>query len=320
MEKEKLIELRKLMGTYQDDGTEVLDDARFMVGCEGIFVDLIDWPVNPYKAMYVMATTCWGRRVNKWKQTKPEHRFLVVKAVLEGQSLPLALEAPKFTFVIEGPSRAAFDQIARARIGAVFSAKGMRDNNWSQCQFRIPNAIYKNEKLFESYMSALILGVKAYNDAVKTGQANWQAARAVLPMSVVYGWSMSMNYQALRGFAAKRMKFCEQEDTVATAWLVWEAIRKRFPLLADHMRPGCDYSQKCGYHKTYYLSEVFGCLFKECGRNKCEATNDYAIFNESCSNKSIIATQTGILIPDNVWNNYTWDTIKDSDKKLFMED
>ena len=103
---------------------------------------------------------------------------------------------------------------------------------------------------------------------------------------------------ALRNFANKRQKFCEQADTVATAWLIRERVMEKFPLLGKYLRPGCDNSHSCGYHSEYEMSEAFGCLFKECGRNPCKAKDEYATFNKSCSDKDLIAKQLGIHIPN----------------------
>lgn len=316
------------MGTLPEQNPKL--ETKFIRGVEGIKVELIDYNKNPYKAMYVMATTCWGSKVNKWSATKPEHRFMVVKAVLEGQALPLALEAPNFTFVVEGPSRAAFDQLARTRIGAVFSAKGMRDNNWSDCDIRIPTSMWPGKSepsdspkavLFQQIKLAMEHVKGTYSDIVNVGKGSWQAARTVLPMYVTYGWTANYNYMSLKGVCANRSKFCEMEDVVATSWLMQKAVANKFPLLASYLRPGCDYAGKCQYHKSYTLSELFGCLFKECGRNACTDSDGYAEFNETCTNYKDLEEQLGIHItrPDE-WPNYqSLQDLSWSDRELFQE-
>jgi hypothetical protein len=101
---------------------------------------------------------------------------------------------------------------------------------------------------------------------------------------------------ALRGFMAKRLKFCEQEDTVATAWLMRERVLEKFPLLGEQFMPGCDVKGKCDYHEAESMSEAFGCLFRGCGRHT--DPYPYATFNESCSDEVTIAKQSGIFIPN----------------------
>lgn len=314
--KDKINNLRKVMGTLPDQNPEL--KTEFIRGVEGITVDLIDFNANPYKSMYVIATTCWGKKVNKWEDTLPEHRFKVVKAVLTGNALPLALEAPVFTFAIEGPSRAAFDQFARTRLGAVFSARGVRDNNWKDASIRVPTCLWP---LYEDEETILVNMKEIYADIVNQGKGSWQAARFCLPMNICYGWSANYNYNSLRNMCAQRMKFCEMEDTVATAWLIARVVSKRFPLLGSFLRPGCDFAGKCQYHKSYTLSELFGCLFKECGRNKCLDTNNYAEFNEICTNYKDLEEQLGIHItlPDE-WKNYeNYEDLELSDRDYFED-
>jgi hypothetical protein len=275
--------------------------------------------------MYVLATTCWGKKVDKWDDTSPGQRFMVVKAVLEGLALPLALEAPSFTFTVDGPSRACFDQIARSRIGVVFSAKGMRDNNWGDCDFRIPSVFYQvgREEALITVVNQLSEARKTYRKLLGTdGSRNsWQAARAVLPLYTCYSWSMAINYQSLRSLCANRMKFCEMEDTVAVAWLLRSALYRQFPLLASYLRPGCDFTKKCTYHKAYHLSEVFGCLFKECGRHPCEATNGYAEFNETCTDpEELYAAGIYAVSPEAPIGAACWEELDQSDRSYFLKE
>jgi thymidylate synthase ThyX len=304
------------MGTLPDQDPPL--GTKFIRGVEGIKVELIDYNVNPYKSLYVMATSCWGKKINKWDETEPEHRFEVVKAVLTGNALPLALEAPVFTFAIEGPSRAAFDQLARTRLGAVFSARGVRDNNWKDASIRVPTCLWP---LYDHEETILVNTKEMYADIVNSGKASWQAARFCLPMNIFYGWSVSYNYNSLRGVCANRMKFCEMEDTVATAWLMKKAVDEKFPLLGNYLRPGCDYAGKCQYHRSYTLSEMFGCLFKECGRNPCPDSNDYSEFNEVCTNYGELEEQLDVHITHpNEWLEYeNYEDLAGSDKGYFED-
>jgi intein/homing endonuclease len=209
MSRRDIEKLRQVMGTLPDQDPPL--ETKFVRGVEGISVELVDYNINPYKAMYIMATTCWGKKVNKWEETDPEYRFKVVKAVLTGNALPLALEAPSFTFAIEGPSRAAFDQLARTRVGAVFSARGVRDNNWKDASIRVPTCLWP---LHEDEETILVNMKEMYADIVNQGKGSWQAARFCLPMNICYGWSVSYNYNALKGVCYNRLKFCLTENNL----------------------------------------------------------------------------------------------------------
>jgi len=315
MNKEEILKLRETMGTLPTQNPSL--DTKFYTGVEGIKAELITATENPYKAMYVMATSCWGKKINKWNETSPEGRFLVIKAVLERQTLPLPLEAPQFTFAVEGLSRSSFDQLARSRIGFVFSARGVRDNNWKDVGIRIPNGIAKNVELQAEFISVALRVKEFYAELVETGKCNWQVARAILPLSIYYQFSFSANYMALFGFMNNRLKFCEQEDSCGASWAIREEIKKKFPLLGNYLRPGCDYSNKCQYYKTYGLSSMFGCLFKSCGRHPTDlqqGQEEYCEFNESCSDAKTIEEQLGFHIPRP--NEYkVYESIEDLDDK-----
>jgi thymidylate synthase ThyX len=212
--------------------------------------------------------------------------------------------------------------MARTRVGAVFSAKGMRDNNWKDCGVRIPTALWNNKEYIGRVMDEMLEVKKLYADIVDSGKGSWQAARTILPLYVVYGYSATYNYNTLRGVCANRMKFCEMEDTVAIAWLMAQEVSKVFPLLGSYLRPGCDYAGKCTYHQSYAMSEMFGCLFKECGRNKCENSDGYAEFNETCTNYKDLEEQLKMHITrPNEWKtNSKFEDLSPRDKYLFMED
>jgi hypothetical protein len=295
-------------------------ETRFYRGVEGIRVDVVDGPRNPYKAMYCMAVSTWGTGVwssslagvvdrtaidERWEQASPEARFYVVNAVLAFQALPLALEAPKFTFAIENLSRWSFDQIVRARIGFVASSLGTRDNCHLDMAFRMHETTWRDPEKRQSFVANAIATKERYGEIVDRGKGSWQEARTWLPISVVHRFVASVNYMALRGLCAKRMSFSEAEDTVAVAWLLKDRLERGdgFPLLARWLRPRCDFAGACGYHKAHTLSEAFGCLFKSCGRNPVrsapgnpELDYDYADFNESCSDAETISRQLGIRI------------------------
>lgn len=342
--KQDINNLRKAMGTLPNQSPKL--ETKFYKGVEGINVEMIDSVENPYKAMVVLATSCWGSSINKWDDLTPENRYEVVKMVLKGQALPLALESPSFTFAIEGPSRASFDQIARARLGVVFSAKGVRDNNWKDCAIRIPTELWPTEeeynyfndsflmlkadlvklkkiddkiRIFELAKDRMLAVKELYAQIVDSGES-WQAGRFCLPMNVCYGYSLAINFMALRNMCSTRMKFCEMADTVATAWLLQKEVAKKFPLLGSYLKPGCDNLKVCQYHRNYSLSEVFGCLFAPCKRNVCVALNDYSEFATSCSDINKIEKELGMhLERPNEWIEYdTFEILTYSDKLLFM--
>ena len=323
MEK-NLNEMRKLMGTLPDDKPEF--KTEFHKGVTGMSVKLIDYSVNPYKAMYTLATSCWGKKIDKWADTLPKHRFEVVKAVLERVALPLAYESAQFTFACENIPRWSFDQIVRARLGFVASSRGTRDNCHLDAGFFVHDDIYEDKELREEFMKAALQCKEVYKKIVEKGKNNWQSARSIFPISNTHAFSFSINFAALQSMISKRAKFCEADATVAFAWLVRKEIENKFPLLANYLIPACDFTNKCQYNKTYYLSNCFGCLFKPCGRNKCDSENsDYSSINTVCSDREKIMEQLGISIPTSdetrkKLKHISYDLLSPKDKKLFEEE
>jgi len=322
MGKEQIDDIRRVMGTMPDQEPQL--KTEFYPGVTGMkdAVKLIDWPVNPYKAMYTLATSCWGKKIDKWPSTSKNGRYMVVLAVMKRQALPLAYEAVSFTFAIERISRWSFDQIARARQGIVFSSQGTRDNNHKDAGFFVHDDIAEDAELFEEFKRVSKECKNLYARIIEKGKGSWQSARSIFPISNTHAFSFAANFAALQNLLSKRMKFCEADATVAFAWLVHKELEKKFPFLASFCRPGCDFAHKCQYNSAYSMSNMFGCLFAPCGRNKGEFS-EYAEFNESCTNKNKLEQQLEMHInnPDE-WIEFTendYDKLSDSDKKLFEE-
>ena len=189
MKNDEINELRKIMGTLPDSKSEFKTD--FYKGVSGMkdAVKIIDYSKNPYKAMYILATACWGKKIDKWENTSIEGRYMVIKAVLTKNALPLAYEAPQFTFAVENISRWSFDQIARARLGIVFSSRGTRDNSHEDAGFFIHDDIYEDEELRKEFIETAKKCKEVYKKIVDKGNGNWQSARSILPISNTHAFS-----------------------------------------------------------------------------------------------------------------------------------
>jgi thymidylate synthase ThyX len=288
----KLEKVRQEIGTLPK--RTGLVETRFYPGVTGIKVRLVDWPANPFKALVTMVTSTWGGTwdTNRWAKLSPESRLHVILSVLNRKTLPNAMESLSFTFEVSGLSRSAFDQIARARIGAVFASMGWRDNEHGQIGFRVPQSIWRDphkravfiegrERDKEDFMKMLAVG------------GNWQDARAALPISATHRFTCSFTFMALQNFMSKRLRFNEQEDTVATAWLMREVLKEKFPLFAQWLRPADDWVKRCLEHD----GNEFGNLFRCSGRWPCEQASDEFTFASVCSDRDTLCDQLGIHIP-----------------------
>lgn len=307
----ELDELRDRFGTRPSMARDGIR-TRFVRGVEGISVDLIDGPENPYRAIYAMAISTWtpfgtSSRA-RWEEATPETREAVVRRALSAKALPLAMEAPKFTFEVSGPSRASFDQIARARIGVVFASLGGRDNDFSDVPFRISESTWRDPERLASKKAAIRAAHVGYAEEVARRDDSlmgptFETAREALPMSVCWRFVMSINYAALRGFCSRRMTFSEQPDTVAVAWLIRDRLMKAdgFPLLGAYLRPACDYRGVCGFHVPGDDSEAFRGLNVSCGRHPlarpCDYLKEYADHQSPGTYRDAFEAQVGCPIP-----------------------
>ncbi len=295
---EEIDSLRKAMGTFPEDNPPREDKIYY--GLKHLMVELVDYPHNPYRAIYEMVTSTWAGREKwwrRWENATIDGRIAVVTAALARKSLPQALEAATFVFKVQGLTRGSFDHFARHRHAGVGSV-GSRDNNHLDAALVIPKTF--DTPFWQSFYEKWWKETKdAYAYLVAPGQHNWQNARAVLPMSMEWRFTWCLNFRGMQDVCMQRLVFCEQWDTVGAAWAMREAIKEKFPLLAAFLRPGCDWAGKCTYSQTYSLSELFGCLFAPCGRHKRpDDAYTYATFNESCTDVNEIQGDLGINIPE----------------------
>jgi hypothetical protein len=301
--------------------------TEYLRGGEGVQVKMLSpqYPhTNFYFGMFCMAVQTWGgpwdSAVTKWNNSSPEDRFTAVKAIMERQALPLALEHPQFLFEISGCSRSSFDQIARARLGVTFSSMGTRDNAHGDFAVVVPPNVYDNEALLHEFKAGVEHSKAVYVEMLKAGRS-WQDARAMLPQSMVHRFSMNLNYAAMSTFMGKRLQFCEQYDTVAVAWKMRAELEKYYALFALTLRPSCDYARKCTYHQTN-LNELFSNLFNGCGR----WPDPYPAgdFNESSTEQKDIQQWTASTIEQiNLINNgeykTDWEVAFEGDKHFFEQ-
>lgn len=288
--------------------------TRFFRGVEGVQVDLIDGPVNPYRAIYAQVLSTWTPfgtwTRDHWSNASVETRLDVVRAALSAKAYPPAMEEPKFLFEISGVSRSSFDQIARARIGISFASLGTRDNDFSDIPFRISESNWRDPVRLERKKNAIRAAHAVYHEEILSrGPGYWdptfETAREILPMSVCWRFHMAVSYAALRAFCGSRMTFSEQSDTVAVAWLLRDRMMKAdaYPLLGAYLRPRCDYSGKCGFHLPGDESEKFRGLNISCGRNPQVAdcttyVDDYADHLCPSTDPEAFRLQVGVPIPE----------------------
>src|SRR3990167_9358701 len=315
---------------WQDELRTLLSETKELktpfFSINDVDVSLVDWSNNPYHAMFEMATQTWGFP-GKWQKATPRLRFEVVKMILEKKALPLALEAPSFTFQINNTTRAAFDQIARARVGVVIAARGFKDNDLSDEGFVIPP--YSDKTDIDNIITLVKFNKIEYN-RLRRKYPGWMA-RCVMQMGTRYNFIWSSTYMALQNLCSNRMNCLEEPSTVAVSWLMKKALASKFPLLADYLRPLEAWKNKCIVKEFNGFSGIVGIPHAECslgGHQSVESGKPNLHDRGSGQTGSsqyveceTVCTDVKKLLQDlNVngdFKNYTWETLEPHDKELF---
>jgi len=300
--------------------------TEFVIGCMGIKVKMVSCVEGAYRSMCNFALQTWGNDIHdtdKWEKLSPEARFTVVKECLEGRTLPLALEIPKFTFMISGISRAAADQHMRTRLGSVFGARGVRDSSAAEWPIIVPTSIANVPYEFDRFKLVMTSLKEEYCAILKSGQENWQSARAYLPMNIGYSIGWDINYQSLKGVCARRLIETEQEDTVGSTVLMWDAVYKQFPLLAVYMKPAEDLRKKSLLKEVNAMPDILGLLFAANSRNPRWPLPQLEMdvkFNMAAADFTTIGDQTGVYLPrPEEWPYFdTYDSLPDIEKARFQ--
>jgi len=112
---------------------------------------------------------------------------------------------------------------------------------------------------------------------------------------------------------------CEESSIVALHIALRELVGRKFPLLANYLRPACDGAKRCLYHEgpegmTKYFSSLFAC----CGRWPTKEA--YSEFNVSCSSYEELAEHGFAMPGPTEWVKYgenDYEKLSHKDKALF---
>jgi len=320
--------MREAMGTLPSQAPK--KTYSWKNSLDSLYVKMNSWTANPYHAMASMAAATWGDNetgsTGKWENLTPENRYRIVLSVLTGNTLPQAGEAVQFTFEVNGTPRHTFDQHARARVGTAFASIGTRDNNKLDADFLLYPDVCKRMESDPEYKEKVERWIKdtkdLYEETISKGSGSWQSGRAFLPMSVNHSYVFTQNYLALKGQCARRLMACEESSIVALHIALRELVGRKFPLLANYLRPACDGAKKCIYHEgpegmTKYFSSLFAC----CGR--WPTKEQYSEFNVSCSSYEELEAHRFKMPGPTEWIKYgenDYEKLDWRDKCLFDEE
>ena len=166
-------------------------------------VQLLEVTQNALSVIYASARQCYSPEfageIFKDKTDPDKQGKFIEKIISSGHLSPL--EHVKFTFAIEGVSRALTHQLVRHRI-ASYSQQSQRYVKEKDFEYIIPPSIEKDENSKKEFKNIMDKIQKAYNKILKITSS--QDARFVLPQAVETKIVVTMNCRELLNFFEER--------------------------------------------------------------------------------------------------------------------
>jgi len=196
-------------------------------------LQLLEMSQNPITLIYAACRQCYSTKFagdifEEGKEDLVKQEAFISKVVSSGHESPL--EHVKFTFAIEGVSRALTHQLVRHRI-ASYSQQSQRYVKADNFNYVIPPSIENDTSLKEKFIRSMEDIQKHYNELLEafkkkgvSGEHANQDARFLLPQAAETKIVVTMNCREL-------LHFFEQRCCVRAQW----EIRA----LADGMRSLC---------------------------------------------------------------------------------
>lgn len=166
------------------------------------------------------------------------------RVVATGHESPL--EHVKFTFAIQGVSRAATHQLVRHRL-ASYSQQSQRYVKESQFDYIIPPSIEKDSRMKELFISTMGLIQENYNklqqfykEGGQKGEAANQDARFLLPQATETKIVVTMNCRELLHFFKHRCCTRAQWEIRALANEMLSIARRELPEVFNNAGAQCE--------------------------------------------------------------------------------
>lgn len=217
-------------------------------------VKLLEMSQNAISLIYVACRQCYSEKFagdvfSDESLSKEKQEEFVKKIVSSGHQSPL--EHVKFTFAIEGVSRALTHQLVRHRL-ASYSQQSMRYVKEKDFDYIVPSTIEKNqeakiefEKLMEeiqkSYTKLILL---MDQDNIK-GEAANQDARFVLPQAAETKIVVTMNCRELLHFFQHRCCSRAQWEIRQLANKMLDICAEKLPAVFTGSGAKCETLQYC---------------------------------------------------------------------------
>jgi thymidylate synthase (FAD) len=203
---------------------------------------------DPLTLIYVAFRQCYSPR---WAgqmcddEVDDEHKAAFIQEVLQsGHDSPL--EHVKFTFAIEGVSRALTHQLVRYRV-ASYSQQSQRYVNLERFNYIIPPSIDKDEACRTEFLRVMEEVERGYQSLVGrfkergiVGEKAHEDARFVLPQAAETKIVVTMNCRELLHFFSQRCCQRAQWEIRALANRMLELCREHLPAVFAKAGARCE--------------------------------------------------------------------------------
>ena len=227
-------------------------------------IQLLDRTNNALEIIYAACRQCYspssaadifGKAVKE--SDKSGINSFIKKIIASGHESPL--EHVKFTFAVEGVSRALTHQLVRHRL-ASYSQQSQRYVKESNFAYIIPPVFKSDESLKSKFVSIMEDIQKSYNEFVELlkqrgteGESANQDARFVLPQAAETKIVVTMNARELKHFFYYRCCARAQWEIQALANSMLNICKKELPEVFS------DFGAKCEELKYCPEGEQFSC-------------------------------------------------------------
>lgn len=218
------------------------------MGQAKLHIELIDFTKDALSLLYAAYRQCYSENFaaniftdGLKNQTKVEE--FIKKILSSGHESPL--EHIKFTFAIEGVSRALTHQLVRHRV-ASYSQQSQRYVKETEFDYIIPPSIEKAPEMKKEYVAIMQKIQSTYNYLLETfekkgikGESANQDARFILPQAIETKIVVTMNCRQLLHFFKERCCSRAQWEIRTLAEEMLRICKEKLPVVFDNAGAKC---------------------------------------------------------------------------------
>ncbi len=214
------------------------------MGVASLRVELLEVCEDPLRLLYLAYRQCYSKEfVGDMGEVQGVEDFLR-RMMASGHTSPL--EHVKFTFAIEGVSRALTHQLVRHRI-ASYSQQSQRYVDMADFDYVIPPSIASDPVALQEFERVIAEIRRGYRRIMArfaergiSGEEAKQDARFLLPQAAETKIVVTMNCRELLHFFSQRCCQRAQWEIRELAWRMLEICRQRLPVVFEKAGPKCE--------------------------------------------------------------------------------